>query len=120
MMARPDLVSAWLQYQTDGTEQNFWAIQEMLDLVQEDSDGAWETTVELVHKASTAWQLNSIGCGPLEDLLDKDWAKYIDRLEALADGDERFVGAAASVWTTDEQLRSRLDGLLRAHGQSRL
>ena len=77
---------------------NFWAVNELADLMRDDSDGAWQIIVELVGRASDEETLGYVAAGALEDLICTHPDAMIDRVESRARQDARFCKAIARVW----------------------
>ena len=78
---------------------NFWAFNELADLMRDDPDGAWQIIVELVGRASDEETLGYVAAGALEDLGQ----------------DARFRKAIARVWgwtRMPKEIRARLDLLV--------
>lgn len=58
----------------------------------------WEFIGACVAEAQTDEQLGAIAAGPLEHLMGKFGADYIDNVEAWADADPRFRAAVQHMW----------------------
>src|SRR5215467_441137 len=94
---------------------NFWAFKELADLIRDDPDGAWRTTVELLARASDEETLGSVAAGALEDLICAHPQAMIDRVERRAGEDARFRKAVRRVWgwtRMPKEIRERLDALV--------
>jgi len=85
------------------SEETFWAWREVSDLVSDDPEKGWLAIQALVRHATTEETLCDIGCGPLEDLLRKHPANFVERVEALAAENERFRFALGCVWLSLEE-----------------
>jgi hypothetical protein len=84
---------AWLRYQ-----QTFWAWQELNRIYQDEGlDAVWPVVLAIIEKANDG-ALGSVGAGILEDMLRRDGAAAIDRVEAEAARDPRFRFALSHVW----------------------
>ncbi|PYM54130.1 MAG: hypothetical protein DMD77_24395 [Candidatus Rokuibacteriota bacterium] len=94
---------------------NFWAFNELADLMRDDPDGAWQIMGELVARASDEETLGYVDAGALEDLICKHPGAMIDRVESRARQDARFRKAVARVWgwtRIPKEIRARLDMLV--------
>jgi hypothetical protein len=84
---------AWVR-----SEQTFWAWQELNRIYEEQGlETVWPVLLALVEKANDG-ALGSIGAGILEDVLRRDGAVAIDRVEAEAALDGRFRFCLSHVW----------------------
>jgi uncharacterized protein DUF6869 len=94
---------------------NFWAFNELADLIRDDPEGAWQIVVELVARAPDEEILGYVAAGALEDLICQYPAAMIDRVESRARQDARFRKAVARVWgwtRIPKEIRTRLDMLV--------
>jgi hypothetical protein len=121
--ADSSLVSAWLRYEaeehTKGEDSDWWAVEELQGIFRDEPDRAWNITVQLAEAAETPWQLVMIGCGVLEDLLNLDPDRYLDRLDVQGRTNRKLIAAAANVWASGP-METRLDDLLAKYGQPRV
>jgi hypothetical protein len=76
----------------------FWAWSEVSDLISEEPEKGWLAIQALVRHADSNDTLVSIGAGPLEDLIRKYPADFVERVARLAAEDERFRYALGCVW----------------------
>lgn len=84
---------AWVEY-----HQCFWAWEELDRLYREDGlDAAWPFVLALVEKADDG-ALAPLGAGILEDMLRRDGALIIDRVDAEATASARFRFCLSHVW----------------------
>ena len=94
---------------------NFWAVNELADLIRDDPDGAWQLIVELVGRASDDDTFGYVAAGALEDLICQHPHAMIDRVESRGMQDARFRKATARVWgwtRIPKDIRARLDLLV--------
>jgi hypothetical protein len=117
------LVAAWLRYEAEKerheNDPDWWAVEELQAVFLEDPDRAWEIAAELTRESETEWQIVMIGCGILEDLLELNADRYLERLDVEGRTNRKLITAAAHVWGNNS-LQSRLDTLLFKYGQPRL
>ena len=92
-------IEAWFVW--NGT---FWASSELNDLVSEEPERAWAVILAIVRRSETAEERAYCGAGPLEDLIRANPAEFIDRVEALAQQDEKFRETLAATWITLEDV----------------
>ena len=94
---------------------DFWAFNELADLIRDDSDGAWQIVVEVLACASDDETLGYVAAGALEDLICAHPHAMIDRVETRARQDTRFRKAVRRVWgwtRIPKDIRARLDALV--------
>ena len=58
----------------------------------------WQFCVMALDLAENRWQVTLLAAGPLEDLIARDGAEFIDRIEELARRSARFRYALSGVW----------------------
>jgi hypothetical protein len=78
-----------------------WAFDEMNRLVRQDPEAAWPVIVEIVRRSVNDRILAFVAAGPLEDLIRLHASTFIDRIEAVAKGDEQFRKAVSGAWVDD-------------------
>lgn len=84
----------WLKYQ-----ETLWAREKISQIVNEEFiEYAFNVVKILFEKSTTDVHLSSIGSGPLENLLKKNGAFIIDRVEELASRNKRFRICLSYVW----------------------
>lgn len=93
-----------------------WAT--MADLADDDPERAWALLLRVVTGAGLEGStLCSAGTDCLENLVRAHGEQFIDRIEAQARTDPKFLQASACVWAWSSPVRSRLDDLLRELNQ---
>jgi hypothetical protein len=97
MSPQRKLVEAWLTFQ-----RNWWAYEALDRLCAAHPEEAWPLVLALINAADTDELLDSIGAGPLEDLIDKHGDRMIDRIEAAARDNPHLRLALKSVLLRDE------------------
>jgi hypothetical protein len=90
------LVEAWF-----ASHRTFWAYERMDDLVANDPEPAWRVVNRLIAEAQDAPTLGLIAAGPLEMLLERHGAYFIDRVEIRARDDETFRECLRGVWQAE-------------------
>jgi hypothetical protein len=75
----------------------FWAWEDVHDLVKTDLDAAWTVTLLLLDKASSDDEVGYIAAGPLEDLIDLYGHKALDLIEEVAEKNGRLQLALSTV-----------------------
>ena len=92
-----DWAAVWLRHHREHQDTDFWAVDAVFLLPQEDRERAWALTLELVEQAN--WdELGSIGAGPLEHLVQVHAPAFIDRIESQAAVDPKFKATLATIW----------------------
>src|SRR5439155_12361905 len=119
MSSHDELLEAYLAHAEavahERKDTNFWAFNELADLMRDDPDGAWQIMGELVARASDEETLGYVAAGALEDLICKHPDAMIDRVESRARQNARFRKAVARVWgwtRIPKEIRARLDMLV--------
>jgi hypothetical protein len=86
----------WIKHQ-----ETFWALKKINHIISDEFiEYAYNVVKILYEKSSSDVHLSSIGAGPLTDLLEKNGAFIIDRVEKLASTDRRFRICLSYVWPT--------------------
>jgi len=88
-----------------------WAVQDYPEL-------AWEAIVAAIDQPRMEAHLGLLAAGPLEDLLSKHGAAFIDRVEALARANAKFAWVLGGVWqhTMPEPLWLRVQAVRDRRG----
>jgi hypothetical protein len=92
------LAESWLTVQ-----RNWWASDSIDRLCHEAPLDAWPIILRMVELADDDELLESIGAGPLEDLLEKHAVIFLDDIESRVARDARFRKALSSVWLSERQ-----------------
>ncbi|HJU20771.1 MAG TPA: hypothetical protein VJ770_30350 [Stellaceae bacterium] len=100
------IADAWLMLsyfpeKSEEHEKNFWAFERLSNLCENDPEAAWSVIEEIFQKDSNDLILSNLGAGPLEDLLAKHGAQFIDRIERRAAKDEKFRKLLGIVWRNE-------------------
>ena|ERR1041384_452879 len=102
-VALPDWATVWLRYHRERRDADFWAVDSVFVLPQDDPERAWLLTLELIKLAD--WEeLGSIGAGPLEHLVKGHAPEFIDRIESQAAIDPKFKETLATIWVNSRYL----------------
>lgn len=102
------LIAAWFEYQ-----RNWWASGALQDLCASDPEAAWPILLRMVSLAENDELLETIGAGPLEDLLQAHGPALVTRVEAEAPTNPKLRKALANVWLprAEDSTTSRLVAL---------
>ena len=87
----------WLRHVREHRKEDFWAWEELSEVVQSDPERAWPVAIALVELAAPD-ELEYVGAGPIEHLIEHHDAAFIDRIEAAASTDPRFRAALSTIW----------------------
>jgi hypothetical protein len=111
-----ELAQLWLDDSRAGRTEGV-GIFALLDMPSHEPERAWTVTLEILELLSDDEELliASIGAGPLEDLLNRHGADYIDRIIERARQDRRFRVAASCVWPSgiDGGIWQRLQAMVQ-------
>ena len=119
------VASDWIAYARLGPgnapEQVFADGWTLVDLVWDDPGTAWQAIKAVVrhYQIDDYYSLDAteaqtvvglLAAGPIEDLLSREGASFIDAIEAEAKADKRFAWALGGVWqsTTPDDIWSRV------------
>ena len=97
------LVSAWIAGQAGGAgsvaeEENWWAIEKLMDLPWSDPELAWEVIVRIHNQSDSDEVRGILAASPLEDLMMQHGSTFISRVEELAQENSRFRDLLKGVW----------------------
>jgi uncharacterized protein DUF6869 len=98
------LVEAWIACceADEGTEEyqrNRWAMSQVLDWEMEgEAENLWAFVLAAYKRNISDEVIAVLAAGPLEDLLSKNGASFIGRVEELASRDEKFRFLLGGVW----------------------
>ena len=98
------IVTAWIagQQAEPGSpeyETNWWAFEEVLEWALEgEGERLWQFLLEAYKRDLSQRVMAVLAAGPLEDLLAKQGADFIDRIEELARIDPKFNDLLGGVW----------------------
>jgi len=110
-LSSAEWAAVWLRYHREKRDEDFWAVDAVFLLPQEDPERAWSLSLALVEQADFE-ALGHIGAGPLEHLIEAQASAFIDRIERQAASDPKFKEALASIWLNswhqDPNIISRL------------
>jgi len=100
-----ELVVGWIALataQADGpkvdVEEVFWAWEAASDLTKDHPDLALQFVLKVFEKGMSEKMLSMLAAGPLEDLLERNGAVVIDRIETMARQDPKFRDLLGGVW----------------------
>lgn len=98
------IVTAWIAAEqaergSPEHEANWWAVSEVMDWSPVgDADRLWQFILETYKRDLPDKAIGALAAGPLEDLLSKRGADFIDRIEELARKDPKFNHLLGGVW----------------------
>lgn len=93
-----ELASAYLRYFGSKRKEDWWAWNDVDDLVRRDAERGWEVTRVLVNKSSSDEALAYVAAGPLEDLLKRHGLAVIDRIDNESEINDRLRVALSGVY----------------------
>lgn len=105
------IVDAWIagedvEHGTPVHQSNWWAISQVMDWALEgEAELLWRFILATYKRDISDRVVAVLAAGPLEDLLAKHGPLFIERVEQLAQADERFNMLLGGVWRntmTDE------------------
>ncbi len=96
-LSSAEWAAVWLRYHREQRDEDFWAVDAVFLLPQDDPERTWSLILALVEQASFE-ALGHIGAGPLEHLVEAHAPSFIDRIERQAATDLKFKEALASIW----------------------
>jgi hypothetical protein len=79
-------------------EENFWAFQSFDEISRTDPELCWELILQTLHTPHPDSVSAILAARPLEDLLGRFGARFIDRVEAQAGKDAKFKELLGGVW----------------------
>jgi len=96
-LSSAEWAAVWLRYHREQRDEDFWAVDAVFLLPQEDPERAWSLILALVEQAGFE-ALGHIGAGPLEHLIEAHAPSFVDRIALQAGTDSKFKEALASIW----------------------
>jgi len=98
-----------------GDGPNFWAFEEMSELVSADPERAWGLAIEMLRGSSDPLYTAYVAAGPLEDLLSRHGRELIGRIEVLAKSEPWFRECLVGVWgTLQPDIRERVNNAIKS------
>lgn len=103
MTDKKKLASAWIMAQkigvdNPGYERCSWAVDELINIVHENSEELWLIILEILNLDSSEEIIKAVGAGPLEDLMVSYDKAYIEKIEKQASKSKVFKNAMQNVW----------------------
>jgi hypothetical protein len=98
MIPEEHVVDTDLRHYALKQDQDFWAFDEVNQLVRRNPVAGWCVTRLLINKAPSDEALAYIAAGPLEDLLAFHDSAVMDYVAVTARADERVQLALSGVW----------------------
>jgi len=90
---REHLADCWLIMQ-----RHWWAYLQLARTLDEQPEEAWKVLLLLIARAESVDLLETIGAGPLEDLVRNHAESFISRIESEANSNAKFATALGHVW----------------------
>ncbi|AXC11691.1 hypothetical protein ACPOL_2367 [Acidisarcina polymorpha] len=119
MAAHRELAEAYLRSRNSeaGNFDDFWAFEEVSEIVRRDPEVGWEVITILLEMATTDEVLAHVAAGTLEDLLTKHGLVVIDRIESLARRDQRVQLAVSGAWiNSSDEIWPRWNSMMEEFG----
>lgn len=86
---------------TDAYRRNFWAYERMSNLCTETPETCWQLIHAIREIDDSDTILSNLAAGPLEELLVAHGEYFIERIEHLANKDEKFRKLLGVVWRNE-------------------
>jgi hypothetical protein len=81
---------------------DFWAWEQVQDLVRSGFSQAWPIVQALIERADSEGALNYVAAGPLEDFVDGYGDAALDVIEAACETDQKMQLALSGIWLERE------------------
>lgn len=113
MNKEDELVATWVQYYLHKKDSDFWAFEQMEELVQNEPENAWNCILKIMYMNSSDTVLGNLSAGPLEELLFNHGGGFIDRVETLARQNPKFTKLIKGVWVSEmpKEVKTKLVNL---------
>jgi hypothetical protein len=116
--ADADLVSAYLQHYETKDGSLLWAFIEVNEITLRHAERGWNITLALIAAAPNDEALGYVVAGPLEEVLEVHGKLLMDRVEQLAQVDDKFLMALSRVVCFEDSMsRATRDRIDRAVGR---
>jgi argininosuccinate lyase len=99
-----NLISAYFRRFTKDCEEDFWAFEEVDDLVRHEPEMAWKMILLLLQQAPSKKALSYVAAGPLEDLIKRHGFNFRERIIGEASRNKRLLYALMHVIIDDEEI----------------
>ena len=104
-----EIADAWLEFHRNLDEKDvyreiamtnphLWAVDKLIDIGMDQPERFWLLILEIFNRSESDWQRTNLAAGPLEDLLSRYGEDFIDRIEKLANQNEKFREMLTGVW----------------------
>ncbi len=112
-----ELVAGYLASIVEGDGVNFWAYEEVTELIGTDPERAWRLTIQMLRQSENELAVATVAAGPLEDLLAWSGPEFINQAESLAVSEPRFRQALAMIYTTrlKPDIRGRVEQAIKGN-----
>lgn len=102
-----DLVESYIKVQefphANINHDSWWAIDYFFDISEFDPDFAWAAILEIINRNPSKRVISMLAAGPLEDLIDKNGDKVIDRIEKEAKKNEILRNMLKIIYESGEK-----------------
>ncbi len=111
MQERDKLAKSWIFAQKLGVDSpgyalQSWAVDKIIDLAVDDPDELWSVILRILELDGSDQIANSIGAGPLEDLMVQHGEAFIDKVEEQASRSNVFKRAMRGVWLESDDTQA--------------
>jgi hypothetical protein len=123
---RAKLIAAWIEhhrrevvrykhnvFREHKGHDEFWAWEEMDRLCRSEPELCWQLILEILETPHHESVGTALAAGPLEDLIAKHGATFIERIESRAKTDPKFKDLLGGVWqnATPKELWARVEAV---------
>jgi len=117
MPRREEFISAYLRTREKGSEDDFWAYEQLMELHKTNPAEAMDTTFALIEACQSDAQLAYVVAGPVEDLL---WSGNKENFAMFASACEQLPKLLRALsmlaWAEEDPMYSQWQALLAKHG----
>ena len=99
MNQHDDLAIKWIAFHLHSKDEDMWAFEELLELVQNKPREAWKVINTIFSISSSVNVRKNLAAGPMEDLLSCHGHSFIDELEVRCRQDPHYARMIKSVWS---------------------
>lgn len=76
----------------------WWPVRKFYDMNEDHPELCWHVILLILDKTDNENVLDMLAVGPLEDLIDSHGETFIDKIEAEASQNIKFLNALSKVW----------------------
>ena len=105
-LEKEKLIVSWISLNkaeqgSDDYERNFWAFGKLYDLTKNDPSLCLDIVLSILDRESSRKIISNLAAGPVEDLLVYHGARFIEKIEELANKNAAFRDLLGGVWKSD-------------------